>query len=192
MSRTLLAQRLKELEDAGVIERRPSPRGRGWEYHPTPAGEEFRPVIERLGEWGQRWARRQVDRETDLDPGLLMWDIHRRLNDDRLPNERVVVRFDFRGIPQTSRCRQRTWWLVVKQPEVDLCLKDPGFETDLVVEADLSALTKVWVGDIRLAEAVRAGLVTLHGRRGLVAAFPTWLRLSALAGVERPPLVAAR
>jgi hypothetical protein len=113
-----------------------------------------------------------------------MWDIHRRVNLDALPAERVVVRFEFRGVPATMRC-PRYWWLVLERPEVDLCLKDPGFLVDLVINADLRALTRVWMGDVRLAEAVRAGLIRLEGTRSLVRAFPTWLSLSAFAGVER-------
>jgi hypothetical protein len=113
-----------------------------------------------------------------------MWDIHRRVNLEALPPERVVVRFDFRGVPATMRC-PRTWWLVLERPEVDLCLKDPGFLVDIVVSADLRTLTRVWMGDVRLAETVRAGLIRLDGPPSLVRAFPTWLTLSAFAGVER-------
>lgn len=189
MSRTLLAERLEQLEDAGIVRGVAKPHGRGREYHLTPAGQELRPVIEGLGEWGQRWARAQVGR-ADLDPGLLMWDIHRRVNLEALPPERVVVRFDFRGVPATVRC-PRYWWLVLERPEVDLCLKDPGFSVQLVVSADLRALTRVWMGDVALAEAIRAGLIGLEGPRPLVRAFPTWLALSSFAGVERDmPLVA--
>jgi len=159
------------------------PHGRGREYHLTAAGEELRPLIDCLGEWGQRWARAQVGRG-DLDPGLLMWDIHRRVNLDALPPERVVVRFDFRGVPVTMRC-PRTWWLVFERREVDLCLKDPGFQVDIVVSADLRTLTRVWMGDLRLAETVRAGLIRFDGPPSLVRAFPTWLALSSFAGVER-------
>ena len=58
ISRSLLTQRLRQLEEAGIVERRPGARGGGAEYHLTPAGEEFRPVVMMLGEWGQRWTRR--------------------------------------------------------------------------------------------------------------------------------------
>jgi hypothetical protein len=54
-----------------------------------------------------------------------------------------------------------------------------------VVSADLRTLTRVWMGDVRLAETVRAGLIRLEGPPALVRAFPTWLTLSAFAGVER-------
>ena len=189
MSRALLVQRLQQLEHAGIVRSTPKARGRGREYALTPAGEELRPVIEQLGEWGQRWARSQLRRE-DLDPGLLMWDIHRRLNLDRLPERRVVVRFDFRGVPRASRC-PTTWWLILQRPEVDLCLKDPGFEEDLAVNADVAALTRVWMGDARLADAMRQGLIRLDGLPMYRRAFPTWLALSSFAPVPRPHPVAA-
>jgi len=57
MSRSLLAQRLKRLEAAGIIERRSGTDGQSAEYFLTPAGEEFGPVIEAMGRWGQRWSR---------------------------------------------------------------------------------------------------------------------------------------
>ncbi|HEY8233573.1 MAG TPA: helix-turn-helix domain-containing protein [Vicinamibacteria bacterium] len=190
MSRSLLAQRLEQLEDAGIIRSAAKLKGRGREYFLTPAGEELRPVIEGLGEWGQRWARQQIGAE-DLDAGLLMWDIRRRVNTDRLPDRRVVVRFDFRAVPKTVR-RPPTYWLILERPEVDVCLKDPGFEIDLVVDADLGALTKAWMGDMRLADAMRSGLVRVEGLRTLVRAFPGWLALSGFADVERPRAGAAR
>jgi len=190
MSRTLLAQRLVQLEDAGIVRSAARTKGRGREYFLTPAGEELRPVIDRLGEWGQRWARSTISPD-DLDPGLLMWDIHRRVNIDRLPDRRVVVQFDFRAVPKTIRS-PRTFWLILEQRDVDVCLKPPGFEIDLFVDADLLALTKAWMGDVRLADAMRSGLVRVEGPTALVRAFPGWLALSGFAGVERARAGAAR
>lgn len=184
MSRTLLAQRLRQLEDAGIVRSAAKSSGRGREYFLTPAGEELRPLIEVLGEWGQRWARSQMSAD-DLDPGLLMWDIHRRVNVERLPGRRVVVLFEFRAVPKAWRS-MRWFWLILQRSGVDLCLKDPGFEVDLVVDADLAALTKVWMGDVRVVDAMRSGLLKLRGHSAFVRAFPGWLALSEFAGVERP------
>jgi len=80
---------------------------------------------------------------------------------------------------------------VLERREVDLCFKDPGFQVDVVVSADLRTLTRVWMGDVRLAEAVRAGLIRLEGPPALVRAFPAWLALSTFAGVERGGAVIA-
>ena len=79
ISRTLLAQRLRQLEDAGVIDSVPVSVGRGREYRLTAAGTELREVVERLGEWGQRHAAQQFVPD-NLDPQLLMWAMHRRID----------------------------------------------------------------------------------------------------------------
>jgi DNA-binding HxlR family transcriptional regulator len=184
ISRTLLAQRLRELEDAGVITSQPLPGGRGRAYSPTPAGEELRAVLERLGEWGQRWSTTQFDPE-NLDLTMLMWDVGRRVDLRRVPDRRVVVRLDFRAFP--PRCRGfRTCWLVLTREGADVCQKDPGYEVDLVISADAGAMARVWAGAMTFADAVRSGGLRLDGPRDLVRAFPTWLLLSHFAGVERP------
>jgi DNA-binding HxlR family transcriptional regulator len=183
MSRTLLAKRLRELESTGLVVRRPKPDGRGFEYQLTRAGEELRPIVMQLGEWGLRWVYTQVSRD-DLDPSFLMWDIHRRIHTEVLPSQRVVVQFEFSGLPRGTR-GMRHWWLVLERPEVELCLKDPGHGIDLVVRADLFAMTRVWTGEIRLGEAVRERLITLQGPPPLTKAFPGWLKLGVFAQQER-------
>jgi DNA-binding HxlR family transcriptional regulator len=183
ISRSLLAKRLRDLEKAGVVSRARLPAGRGYCYRLTRAGEEFRTVIEGLGNWGQRWTVR-VKRD-NLDAGLLMWAIRRRIALDRLPAGRVVVQFDFRGIPPTKRGYRR-FWLLLEHTHVDLCVEDPGFDVDLYVDADLSAMTKIYLGDVSFASASRVGDVRLSGPRELARAFPSWLLLSHFAKVPRP------
>ena len=181
MSPSMLTQRLRTLQRAGVIERRPAQRGRGWEYHLTEAGEELRPIVEQFGVWGQRWARRKVE-EGDLDAPLLMWDIRRCVRPDGLPDRRVVVAFTF---PDVSSAH-RHWWLVFHQGDVDLCLTDPGFDIDVHVNTGLRTMTQVWLGDITVSDAMRSGAMTLNGRTALVRGFPRWIGLSSFATVQRP------
>jgi DNA-binding HxlR family transcriptional regulator len=183
MSRSLLAKRLRDLEKAGVIARARASNGAGYCYRLTQAGEEFRTVIEGLGNWGQRWTVR-VKRD-NLDAGLLMWAIRRRIALDRLLERRVVVQYNFRGIPPMRRGYRR-FWLLLERTHVDLCVEDPGFEVDLYVDADLAAMTKVYLGDVSFASASSAGDVQVSGPRELVRAFPSWLLLSHFAKVPRP------
>jgi DNA-binding HxlR family transcriptional regulator len=183
ISKSLLAQRLRALEAAGVLTCvNPIDRSAP-EYRLTPAGAEFKPVIESLGAWGQRWTIR-FDPQ-NLDAELLMWNVRRRLAIDRLPAERTVIRFDFSGLPPKYR-RARVFWLITERAEVDLCLKDPGAEVDLYVSADLGSFARIWLGDISFSKAVRAGSIQLTGRRDLVRNFPSWLLLSHFAEVSRP------
>jgi DNA-binding HxlR family transcriptional regulator len=184
ISRTLLAQRLRQLEEAGVVTSTPLPTGRGREYRLTTAGHALREVVDRLGEWGQHHAASQFAPE-NLDVSLLMWNMRRRIDVSRLPAPRVVVRFEYRGAP--ARCRGlRTCWLILERTGADLCVKDPGFGVDLVVHADVGTIARVWAGHLSFAEGVRSGGLRLEGPRALVRAFPGWLLLSHFASVLRP------
>jgi DNA-binding HxlR family transcriptional regulator len=56
-SRDILADRLRKLEAAGVIERRAySEHPPRHEYHFTEAGTELFPVLLALSQWGDKWA----------------------------------------------------------------------------------------------------------------------------------------
>ena len=89
MSPTLLSRRLKQLWSEGIVERRRAPGGKTWTYHLTPAGQEFVPMIEALGVWGQRWARRQLA-ENEIDLGLLIWALERGVNPNAFGQRRAV------------------------------------------------------------------------------------------------------
>ncbi len=181
MSASLLSQRLKELEDAGVVVRSAAANGDHAEYRLTEAGEELRPIIMQMGFWGRRWIQQEVSRE-DLDVGLLMWDIRRRIDVERLPERRVVVRFDFEDAPDGLD----VFWLVLEPEEADLCVKDPGHPVDLEVYTDVLTLTQIWMGDVRFGDALSHEAIRLRGPSQLRRAFPEWLQLSSLAKVERP------
>jgi DNA-binding HxlR family transcriptional regulator len=77
MSRTLLSQRLKQLEEIGIVERKNGPKGP--EHHLTQAGKDFAPIVARLGEWGQRWYRSKIQpRRTRRDPAGVGHAPHRQ------------------------------------------------------------------------------------------------------------------
>lgn len=184
MSRALLARRLRQLEEAGVIEKAQASGERGHRYTLTPAGREFRPVLEALGCWGQRWTVRVQRR--NLDAGFLMWSVRRRIDRARLPDQRVVVCFRFGGIPRGYR-GPTVFWLMLEKTAVDICVEDPGIDVDVVVDADLGVMTSVWLGDMAFEQALRSAGIRLMGPRRLTAALPTWLKLSHFAAVARPP-----
>jgi len=179
ISRNLLTQRLEALANAGVIERRRAVRGRGFSYHLTAAGEELRPVVEALGAWGYRWGGADLPTK-QLDPVLLMWFIRRRVRVEAFRRARTVIRFDFR------RARH-SFWLRIEPPAVDLCFTDEGFDPELVVDADLAALTAVWLGRLRLTDAIAVGAIHLDGDEDARDRLVRWFGLSAFAdgGAER-------
>lgn len=179
MSPALLSQRLKELEEAGVIERKPVPGEPSVsEYLLTRAGEELRPIITAFGVWGQRWVDSDLSLE-NLDPNLLMWDMRRNLNCNPMPKRRCTIEFMY---PDAPKKEEREWWLVVAPEEgVDLCKIDPGFDVDLYVSSDLRTMTAIWMGYDSLKKALRQGNVKLTGDKQLAQNIETWLGLSPFA-----------
>jgi len=174
MSPTLLSSRLKGLEAAGVLAI-DGPRA-ARRYRLTPAGEELRGVVELMGAWGHRWAHTDL-RETDLDAGLLMWDMRRSVDPSRFPQRRVVVQFEYPDAPRGGR----DWWLIAEAGAVDLCLEDPGHEIDLLVTASLAAMTAVWTCATTLPEAMAAGEIRVTGDPALKARLAEWLCASPLS-----------
>lgn len=170
MSRTLLSQRLQALEHAGLVEKRAIEGGRGPSYHLTGAGEALRPVVVALGDWAHQWLQHEIP-EHNLDPALLMWDVRRTVDGNRFTaDSRTVVQFKFDGVP----ARQRLWWLLVENGDVDLCQKRPAPENDLEVECHLADLTGIWLGHLRLADALADRRVRLEGERHLRDGFGRW------------------
>lgn len=176
MSPTLLSQRLTELENAGVIERKPLKTEKGvFEYHLTTAGKDLRPVVEAMGFWGQKWVESQTSLK-NLDPSLLMWDMRRNLNPSPLPEKRVVVQFLY---PELPKSKQR-WWLVIEPVgDVDLCWSDPGFDVDLYVTTDLRTMTAIWMGLTTVKK--EKDKMDLIGARAIANTMQTWLGLSPFA-----------
>ncbi len=172
--RSVLVQRLRSLEIAGVIERQPNPDRNVVEYGLTQAGIELGEIVLQLGDWGKRWADVEVG-EHNVDPDLLIWDIHRRLDPERLPEGRVTVQIDLTG------ANVKSYWLILESPSASVCWTDPGFEPDLLVTADSVTLHRVWMGQADFTASLRAGRIELDGPPDLCRGFPEWLMLSIFA-----------
>ncbi len=176
MSPTLLSQRLKDLEAAGIVERRPVPTERGvFEYHLSESGRDLREVVIAMGMWGQKWVESSLSLK-NLDPSLLMWDMRRNLNPEPLPKVRTVIQFLYHDLPPSKR----DWWLVIEPAgDVDLCWADPGFEVDLYVSTDLRTMTAIWMGVTDVTAEKDSFEFT--GSRKIASTMQTWLGLSPFA-----------
>lgn len=178
ISRTLLQQRLRHLERKGVLDRVPAPGGRGHEYQLTSAGKDLEGVIMAIGEWAVQWMFAEPQ-PREVDPVTLTWWLSRRLARDRLPNQRVVIEFDYTGNDATRL------WLILDRGEPSVCTDHPGFGSDVVVTTDAVALMRVFSGITTLPQATAAGTVTVSGHRRLVKALPTWFLWSPFAPAVR-------
>ena len=172
LSRSLLSRRLRQMEVTGLVRRAPDGDG----YVLTPAGEDLRPLVFGLAEWGARHAFGEP-RPEEMDPELLMWWMSGRIDVAGL-DRKVVVQVDVTDA-------RRSFWLVVEPADVSVCYTDPGFPVDVGMAGALPALYDVWLGGTDLLDAVRAGDIELHGDRRAVAALPGWLQFSPVAPVVR-------
>jgi DNA-binding HxlR family transcriptional regulator len=169
LSRSLLSRRLRQLEMAGIVVKRDG------EYLLAPAGRDLEPIVFGLGAWGARWAFGPPRRE-ELDPALLLWWAHSRIDAAILPERRVVLAFvlsdpSFRA------------WLVVDDAGTSVCRADPGFEVDAWLTTDVATLAEVWLGRLPILDALRTGDLVITGDREVVDALPRALLLSEIAGV---------
>jgi DNA-binding HxlR family transcriptional regulator len=181
MSTSLLVQRLRHLEDIGVVRR--SAEGKVRDYSLTDAGEELRPIVMALGHWGARWIGSRL-RDDQLDAGFLMWDIRRFVQLPEFPPHPVVIHFAFRD----ARPGESRWWLVVEQGTSDLCRDDPGRELTLVVDCTVRALTEVWTGDRTPLEVLRTQELRVDGAARDAKQLWRWLGTSVFAPTRRAVL----
>jgi DNA-binding HxlR family transcriptional regulator len=198
LSRTLLSQRLKQLERLGVVESAPKPDGRGRQYELTPAGHDLFKVCQSLGEWGARWLEIAPE---NLDPFVALWSMCNALRRDRLPDRRVVIRFDFlarrsasRDVSTearsakveggTGRPRRERYWLLIELGDTEICKTYPGLDEDLYITAEAEAFVKWHAGQLTWAQATREGRIQLDGLPSLVRAFPTWNARSMFAHIR--------
>src|SRR5215204_2034413 len=163
ISRSVLADRMRALERAGIIERRTGPKGKTLEYPLTLAGRDLEPVVQAMGEWGVTWSITDP-RPEELDPYLLIVWMARHVDRGQLPPDRTVVQFDFRD-------PAKRYWMVLEPSEVSVCLQHPGFDVDLKISVDTATLYRVYLGRADLGGAMRARKLALSGPRVLQGGF---------------------
>lgn len=168
MSRSMLTKRLRELERAGILASSPKANGQGSTYALTAAGADLAGVIGSLGAWAETWVEVLPEH---TDPGFALWAwCQVQLRRDALPDERVVVAFDF---PE-ERPGNRFFWLLIEHGDAEVCITDPGGESMVHVVAESAAFVDWHRGVLPWSHAVRRGAIVVEGDRGLVRMFPRW------------------
>lgn len=171
LSRALLTRRLDQLVRAGIVERHDD-----GSYHLTPAGLDLRPVVFGLAEWGVAWAFGDPEPD-ELDPDLLLWWLHRRLDAAALPDPRFTVAI------RLGDHRNRYW--IVVEGDASICLSDPGFDVDVTLSTDRSTLYQVYLGRGSLAAMERRGVLELTGSAAARRSFHRAFRQSPVADIVR-------
>lgn len=172
LSRSLLAKRLRQFERAGLVDKI------GSEYLLTAAGQELEPILFGLGEWGARWTFGDPQ-PAELDPAVLVWWMHTRLDTSSFPGKRHVLAVRF------SDAAQR-FWIVIESGVPSVCAADPGYPVDVAIISDVSSLYQVWLGRLPVAQAIRTGRLTFSGSSALTRRMPSVLGLSPMAPHTTP------
>ena len=170
LSRGLLSRRLRQMEAAGLVVRGDDG------YVLTRAGQDLRPLVFGLAEWGARYAFGDP-RPEELDPEVLMWWLHGRIDTSEL-SKRAVIQVEVAD-------RRRLYWLVIEPGDASVCYTDPGFEVDAVLRSDLATLFQMWEGEVEFLDAVKAGSIEFSGPRWIVSGLARWLQFSPVAPYVR-------
>ena len=180
ISRSVLARRLRKLEELGLIARDPASRSRPAPFRLAPAGEQLMPTLMSLRLWAEHW----VPEDPALalrDPDVILWWLIQRVDQEALPDHQVVMALDIRGF------RVKQVWLVL-EPGIapSVCLHDPdlGLDRYVYVEGDAAGLLPISRGERNWTAAIDDGSIQIFGEPRLVRALPSWfLSVSDQRGV---------
>ena len=135
VSRSVLADKLRKLEELGLVARHRSTGSRSVPYVLTPAGEQLMPTLKSLWQWAEQWV--PEDPEAKRDPTIILWWLTHRVDVRTAPERQVALEIAMRG-----NDADRQWLLLARNTEPTLCLEDPliGQERYVYVEADAADL----------------------------------------------------
>jgi DNA-binding HxlR family transcriptional regulator/putative sterol carrier protein len=160
VSPNVLAQRLRELERAGVLRRRKLPPPAASKvYELTEWGMELEPVIVRLGRWGARSPSKPRDAALGVDS--------------------LVLSFRTMFAPHTAEGLRASYELRLGEDVFVAVVDDGRFEIargsaekpDATIETDAGTLAALVYEGRELAEALRAGEVKIEGDEAAVERF---------------------
>jgi DNA-binding HxlR family transcriptional regulator len=170
ISRAILTDRLRKLEQLGLIARTPTVTGRASRYCATAAGVQLRPTLLAFWDWAERWVP-QDSAVAERDPDIVAWWLTQRVTADAGPPQPVVIDLSITGV-RSNRC-----WLVVRRgAEPSMCLEDPLLDPSryVYIQADSAELLPVARGTRSWTEAIADRSIHVYGEPEFVRALPGW------------------
>ena len=159
-SPNVLAQRLRELEQAGVVRRRElPPPAASRVYELTDWGEELEPVVSQLGRWGARSPLRPRDAGLGVDSLILSF---RTMFDPRAA--------DGLGASYELRLGEDRFRVVVDDGRFEV-VRGAADGPDAVIETGPTTLAALVYEDRDLAEALYSGDVKIEGDESALESF---------------------
>ncbi|MDN5766521.1 MAG: helix-turn-helix transcriptional regulator [Humibacillus sp.] len=166
-SRSLLAQRLRDLERRRLVEHTAGGPGLAGAYELTRAGQALTPIVWAMGHWAAEWVFGDPS-DDDIDGLSLIWRTHQFAIPAKLPVTRTVVHLVLTGVGGAQG------WLDIQRPGITVCKDDQGLAVDLALEADTAQMQRWLLGLVPFRDLLANGHARFLGPSRLAKAFPTW------------------
>ncbi len=169
ISRSVLADRLRRLENMGIVTRTDR-RGKEDPYQLTTFGRGLVPTIASLREWAATWLPDDPE-AAEQDPDIVLAWLTRRTDAARLPSRRAIVEFRMRHQRET-RC-----WLVLERDQAPYaCFTDPLLDESryVYVAAPAPIFLALARGTLQWREALSDGSLAVSGDPELTGQLPEW------------------
>ena len=119
-----------------------------------------------------------------MDAGSFMWDFHRSIRSDQLPDGETVLSVQLLDVEKHAK-----WWMICKDGDVDLCTDNPGKDVDLYLSGPLEAFASVWMGDQSAQQAIQDDALFLTGSSHLSRTANAWFPQSRYSDVRPKRIV---
>src|SRR5215211_379423 len=164
ISRSVLATKLRKLEEIGLVARDPGVDTRLAPYCLTPAGEQLVPTLRSLWQWAEHWIP-EDPAVARRDPTVILWWLAHRVDTAAAPDRQVAIEIALRG-----GNTERSWLLIARGAQPELCTEDPllGQERYVYVEAEASDLLPIARGIRSWTDAIVDESVRVYGEPELV------------------------
>jgi len=173
ISPSLLRDRLRFLEERGLVVRKRAERSNRYEYFLTPSGKALAPVLTEMGKWGMRHAREGMTDKANTASGLVR-DFAGGLNVDELPSGNTSIQLNLTDVDESPRR-----YIHVRGGEVEVCDTDLGFETDVYITSTLDLMTRIWYGEVDMTKAVESGRMKVVAAPVYCRHITRWLGISS-------------
>jgi DNA-binding HxlR family transcriptional regulator len=182
ISRSVLAARLRKLQQLGLITRAPSVKSGPAPYQLAPAGEQLLPTLMSLRSWAERWVPEDptmAERDPDV---ITLWLAH-RVDTQKAPEQQAVI-----AVTVTGPVGGQGWLVLQRGMPASICIEDPGLAESryVYVETDVGVLYAISRGLRDWTSAIADRSVQVFGEPGLVRALPDWFLPVAPAPTATP------
>ena len=173
ISPSLLRNRLRFLEEQGLVMRKKSTSGNRYEYHLTASGKALAPVLTEMGKWGMRWSSDCMTDKQNTASGLVR-DFSGAIKVEELPSCDTVIQITLTDVDESP---QR--YIHVQNGNVQVCDTGLGFEVDVYIESTIQVMTRIWYGELEMTAAIDSGQMTVKAAPVFSRSIKRWLGISS-------------